>query len=97
MGARQILRPQAATEAVVSAVGDGQRLVVVGERRHGDERAEHLFLTDSVARLGANDGRFDVATVGERRVGGRLTAGDDLASLVEGNLDVAEDAVAVHR
>src|SRR5258706_1014476 len=44
VGALQVGRPQPAAEAVVGAVGDGERLVIVLERQHRDERAEHFFL-----------------------------------------------------
>src|SRR5262245_25802020 len=46
---RQVRRPESRAEAVVGAVGDPKRLVVVLEGQHGDERPEDLLLRDAVA------------------------------------------------
>ena len=51
------LGPDRGGEAVLDVVRPGDRLVVVGEPLHGDDRAEDLLLDDLRALLGAGDDR----------------------------------------
>ena len=49
----------------------------------------------AAGRVGSDDGRPQVVAVGQRRVVRGGAAGQDLAALLAGDLDVAEDPVAV--
>ena len=52
-----VLGPHAGGQAVLHAVGPAQRLVLVGELLHGDDRAEDLVLDLLVVLLQAGDDR----------------------------------------
>ena len=44
----QIACPQASTQSILGAVGDVERLLVIGKGQHGHERPEDLFLRDAI-------------------------------------------------
>ena len=59
-----VARPHARGEAVVDVVGPRERLVLVGEALHGDDRPEHLALHDLAVLRGVHDDRRLVEEAG---------------------------------
>ena len=77
-GAADVARPDARRKAVVDVVGPGDRLLLVGERLDGDDRAEDLALDDLVALRQPGDDRRGVEVprpVDDRAAGDPLGAG----------------------
>ena len=71
-GAPEVGRPDRRGEAVHDVVGDADRLVLVVERQHRQDRPEDLLLGDAhVGRDVDEDRRLDVVAAGDRD----LTAG----------------------
>src|SRR5439155_13527354 len=97
VGPLQVFRPQPTAQAVLDRVGQGERLVVVVEHRHRDERPEHLLTGHPPPWIGPDYGGLDVTARGKGRILGSLPPGEDLAPFVEGDLDVVEDPVAMLR
>jgi len=70
-GAGRVAAPHGAGQAVPGVVGHGDRVVVVVDRDHGQDRAEDLLLGDARGRVGP----------------GEDGGGEVEAALVAGNLD----------
>ena len=91
--AGQVLRLDVAGQPVARVVGDADRLLVVGEGRHGQHRAEDLVL----GQLGVGvdvgeDRRLNEVAVRQVAADPR-PAGDQSGTVLLGPLDHAEDAL----
>ena len=95
MGSLEVAGPQPAAQGVVHVVGQRDRLSLVPERRDRDKGPEDLLLAHSVLRLRPDDGRLDVAAASQRGIFRSPAAGEDLPTLVQRDLHVAQDTVPV--
>src|SRR5947207_7692269 len=93
MAARGIARPHRRHQPVAHVVRDADRILLVLERDHGDDRPEDLLLRNS---HGALDLRQHSGLVeGAPAVALRLTTRDDLGALLPTLLDEAVHLVAM--
>src|SRR4029453_9229340 len=82
MGPGQVASPQAGAEAVVGAIRDAQRLVLVTEGVHDNDRAEDPLSRYPVAGSAADDSRLQITAASQEWVGGRFPATEDRVALV---------------
>ena len=83
VGGVAVAAPHPGAQAVEGVVGDRDRVVVIGERRHRHHRSEDLLLEDPHLVVAGEDGRLHVVAAGEVAAQlGALPAGDDLGALV---------------
>src|SRR5690606_5453768 len=88
--------PDVGGQAVRAVVGEGQGLVGVVELDDRDDRPEDLLAgAPGVVGEPGEDGRLDVVAVGQGRVGRRAAAHADRGALPAGQVEVAEDPVAL--
>src|SRR4029450_1676168 len=96
VGACDIPGPKSTAEAILRAVGDGERLLVVAESQHGDEGAKHFFLRDTITRrLGLHYRWLHVTTQRERWILGRRATQQHSATLFSRVVYIAQHAVAM--
>src|SRR5882724_5833129 len=82
-----VLSPKTRAQAVLRAVGDRERLLVIAECQDGHERPKYLLLSDPIAGLGAHDGRLDEAACRQMRCCRPPAAGKDNSALLASDID----------
>ena len=89
-----IQRPYAGAQAVFGVVGQRNGFRLIFKRGDADHRAENFLLETTHAVVPFDQRRVDVETVAQRGVVPHLrAAGQDLAALVFGDLDIRKDFV----
>ena len=88
--AAHVAGPDVAGQAVLHAVGDLDRVVLVAERDHGQERSEHFLLRDAHPGDGAGDQRrLDVMPAAGTVM--RLAADGDGRAVLPRDVEIAAD------
>ena len=92
VGLRTVARPDAGAEPVEGVVGDLERVVLVVEAGHRDDRAEDLLLEDPHRVVALEDRRLDVVAAGQVAAElGPRAAGEHLGALLAADVEVGQD------
>src|SRR5690606_22133137 len=96
MSTRQVAGPEPASQPVIRAIGQSQCFAVVLEGGDSDKGPEYFFERHSVGRLSAHDRWFDITALGKIGVLRSLTAGQNFAAFLPGNVDIGKHTVPMN-